>query len=351
MPPTPRSRQKSCIACVAGKRRCNRQTPQCSRCLSRGVQCHYVSQAVQVNEPRIIANQREPESLDSIFDYNDTVDTPISYDALDSLLLESESPGSWLTISPTLLTLPTLPFRACPEVVVLENWSMRQMLKSIKSFPQMFAQNRRTLFIHARLYDEYLPDPIQDAFTVSASYHAKTPETEQMILRIVESKAAGLVQRDSQLDSLQDLLAAAQALVLFLIIQLFDGDIRQRSLAEQNLSTLSSWTMQLNVRLYELETSTTWPEWIFAESIRRTVIISAFLGNFYSTLKVGYCTKVRALSMLPFTADPQLWDASSYTSWLNESHRAELDIVLYGSFTNAWESGCVSGRLDGRVLM
>ncbi|KAJ5895116.1 hypothetical protein N7495_006807 [Penicillium taxi] len=344
MPPALRSRQKSCIACAEGKRRCNRQTPQCSRCLNRGVQCQYVNKAVPANEPQIITNHTGSESLSFIFDYDETT---LSSDALNPSLFESESSDSWLTISPTLLTLPTLrPFRSCPEVIVLDNWSMRELLRSIRSFPQMFAQHRRTPFIHARLYDSYLPDAIQDAFTASASYCTKTPETENMILRIVESKADRLMQRDLQLDSLQDLLAATQALMLFLIIQLFDGDIRQRSIAEQNLPTLSTWTMQLHVRIDELEPSTTWPEWIFVESIRRTVILSAIVGNFYSALKVGYCTEVPLMSMLPFTAAAELWDASSYASWLSESHRAESDIVVYGSFSNAWENGCVSGRLD-----
>lgn len=35
------SRQKSCNACVRGKRRCDKRTPQCSRCLAKGLGCVY----------------------------------------------------------------------------------------------------------------------------------------------------------------------------------------------------------------------------------------------------------------------------------------------------------------------
>ncbi|KAG8416785.1 hypothetical protein J3459_013662 [Metarhizium acridum] len=35
------SRQKSCNACVRGKRRCDKRTPQCSRCSAKGLDCIY----------------------------------------------------------------------------------------------------------------------------------------------------------------------------------------------------------------------------------------------------------------------------------------------------------------------
>lgn len=41
-PSSPSStRQKACDACVSGKRRCDRQKPQCARCIARGIDCRY----------------------------------------------------------------------------------------------------------------------------------------------------------------------------------------------------------------------------------------------------------------------------------------------------------------------
>ena len=36
-----KSRQKSCDACVRSKRRCDKQTPRCTRCAKRGLPCLY----------------------------------------------------------------------------------------------------------------------------------------------------------------------------------------------------------------------------------------------------------------------------------------------------------------------
>ncbi|KAF1739295.1 hypothetical protein CRV24_001227 [Beauveria bassiana] len=35
------SRQKSCNACVRGKRRCDKRTPRCTRCAAKGLDCVY----------------------------------------------------------------------------------------------------------------------------------------------------------------------------------------------------------------------------------------------------------------------------------------------------------------------
>ncbi|KAK9481432.1 hypothetical protein V1527DRAFT_479661 [Lipomyces starkeyi] len=67
--------------------------------------------------------------------------------------------------------------------------------------------------------------------------------------------------------------------MLFHIMQIFDGNTRQRSIAEQNFYTLRSWTLQLRVRAGDLGPVPTWQEWIFAESVRRTVILSMIIDG------------------------------------------------------------------------
>ncbi|KAE8162044.1 hypothetical protein BDV40DRAFT_266259 [Aspergillus tamarii] len=342
--PYNRSRQKSCVACAGGKRRCDRQTPQCSRCLARGLECMYVRgqrQQQRLQSPKILPMQSPPSpSLDDIL----AAFPPDDF----TLFSETELVTSWLTPSPSLSAVPTLlPAGYFPETSVIDKWSTKQLLQSIKSYPRMFARSRRTPFIHHRLYDVHLPEAIQDAFTVSASYYTKTAETEDTILRILEAKTANLLKQNRQDNTLEELLAAVQALILFHIIQLFDGDIRQRSIAEQNMDTLRAWTMQLKVRTSELVLTPTWQEWIFTESIRRTIIISMLIEGLYSVLKVGHCTIIRALSVLPFTSGADRWDMTTDVSWLAQSHRLNSDTVLYGDFARAFANGRVLGKLDG----
>jgi hypothetical protein len=259
----------------------------------------------------------------------------------------SSATASWHASSPALdSTFSLFPAIFFPETMAPDKWAITQSLRSVKSFPQMFARSRRTPFIHQRLYDAYLPNAIQDAFAVSAAYCTKTAETEDMTLRILEAKAASLVDQVNQTTPLEELLASTQALILFHIIQLFDGDIRQRSIADRNMDTLRAWTTRLKVQAEDLNPTAFWKEWIFAESIRRTVIFSTLLDSLYSVLKVGYCTKAKELSMLPFDPRPQVWNHNTSTAWLAECSQLGSDVVLYGDFSMAWENGHVLGELD-----
>ena len=342
-PSNTRSRQKSCVACAGGKRRCSRQMPQCSRCLAHGLKCTYIGRQRQQTHPkRQSIDYTASRNLDDLI----SVLPPDDHLFDDSYLFDDAELAPWLTPSP-YLTVPTiLPAGFYPETAVIDRWSMNQALRSIKAFPRMFACSRRTPFIHHRLYDTYLPDAIQDAFIVSSAYCNKTKETEDMVLHILENKTSDLVNRNHQSNTLEELLATVQTLLLFQIIQLFDGDVRQRSLAEQNMDKLRALNMQLQFRAADLDSSPTWREWVFTESIRRTIILSTFIDGLYSALKIGSCTNIRELSVLPFTSGAALWDLTTSASWLSQSHSLRSNTVLYGDFSRAFENGRVPGELD-----
>ncbi|KAJ5646531.1 hypothetical protein N7490_002903 [Penicillium lividum] len=341
--PCTRSRQKSCIACAEGKRRCNRQTPQCSRCLARGVQCCYANRPQQTEtylQPRTPPSITFPDYSDDLLLFEDSTESTLFYD--DNIN------DSWLTSPSSLSSYPTLSsIPKYPELAVVDKWATQQIVRSIKNLPYLFFQHGNNSFIHARLYDTHLPDAIQDAFTVSAAYCTKNVKTADMVFRILESKASSLMRQDYAAQPLEALLAATQALMLFHIMQLFDGDIRQRSIAEQSLVTLKSITIQLHMRAAELAPASSWHMWIFAESIRRTVIMSMLIEGLYSVLKSGFCNCVPTLSLLPFTAGAELWDANTDASWLAKSQQGgTLDVVLYGDFSGAWAKGLVPRKLD-----
>ncbi|KAJ6166337.1 hypothetical protein N7485_009581 [Penicillium canescens] len=347
--PYARSRQKSCIACAEGKRRCSRQTPQCSRCLAQGLECTYLS-AWSPQKRQNISGQLESSHFSEVWSETSLVSNEaLSFWPLnDSPSDDTSVTTPWLTSMPSLLTVPSLsPAAFFPETTILDKWSTNQLLQNIKRYPQLFVSSRKTPFIHSRLYDAYLPNTIQDAFTVLAAYSTKTSETEDLIFCILESKTTSLVEQDHHTGTLSQLLAAVHALALFQIIQLFDGDIRQRSLAEQHMDTLRIWTFQLQIRAEELTPALTWQEWILAESTRRTIIFVMMIEGLYLTLKTGCCPNVKAMSILPFTSDVTLWDLSESASWLAESDQLRSKTVLYGDFARGWQEGQVPGRLDG----
>lgn len=345
-----RSRQKSCTACAAGKRQCNRQTPQCGRCLARGIPCTYIHGSTRQTHDRSPASSNDtPPSLDfSIPDFSDemfeftepTEPWFLAYEAHDDF-------NSWLNLSPSLLAFPNLsPMVKYPDAARIDKWSTERSFSCVREFSRTFAKHRRTPFIHARLYESDLPDVIADAFTVSVAYHHRTPQTEDMVFRILETKSSQIASRHYQHGPIADLLAAVQALLVFHTIQLFDGDIRQRSVAERNLTKLMAMVEQLRVRSIELESASTWQAWIFGESLRRTIILAYFIQDIYQVLKQGYCSNVPTLSVLPFTVGENLWEATTDSSWQNKVKTSDLNVVLYGDFSIAWKNGRFQDNLS-----
>ncbi|KAF7713829.1 Fungal Zn(2)-Cys(6) binuclear cluster domain-containing protein [Penicillium ucsense] len=342
-----RSRQKSCTICAEGKRRCNRQTPQCSRCSERGLKCTYL------NSPRMKTRPSTVDSASPLSHIRSDVDTDFEI----SFALLSSHPDMWtdsstlaasrhLDRSSSLTTMPNFcPAIFFPEIVRPDQWSIEQLLGNINSFPELFARSGATPFLHPQLYESDMPTAMQDAFAVTAAYFSRTPETEALTLRVLEKKSKSLMKQVQNTSSLRELLASVQALLIFQIIQLFQGTSRQRSLAEQDMEMLRSLTTRLQIQGEDLVNPITWQDWIFLESIRRTVIISVLLDSLYWSLKFGHCTQAKILSMLPVTPVSELWECPTSTDWPG-SIPTRSKTILYGDFSMAWKEGRVTGKLD-----
>jgi hypothetical protein len=155
--------------------------------------------------------------------------------------------------------------------------------------------------------------------------------TNSLPTSVIESKANELLRSPTQPTwTPLDLLASIQALLIFQFIRLFDGDIRQRALAENAEPILELWTEQLKSQTQEEQNYTTftapsWRSWIFGESVRRTVTMSIFLSGIYSLVKNGYCTSSDAVTANNFTAQRMFWDTNSQLEW----ERARLSCNPY----------------------
>ncbi|KAJ8130556.1 hypothetical protein O1611_g3075 [Lasiodiplodia mahajangana] len=93
-------------------------------------------------------------------------------------------------------------------------------------------------------------------------------------------------------------LARCQALFLYQVIRLFDGDIALRAQGEKDMAILKTWLEELRrIRdnlgdLSRLEYSSVkeeppieWEKWLFAECVRRTIIIAYAVIGLYELIK------------------------------------------------------------------
>jgi hypothetical protein len=47
------TRSRACISCAGGKARCDNRRPECSRCITKGIECHYPAKTPKGTPPRI----------------------------------------------------------------------------------------------------------------------------------------------------------------------------------------------------------------------------------------------------------------------------------------------------------
>ncbi|CRJ86298.1 hypothetical protein BN1723_000105 [Verticillium longisporum] len=162
--------------------------------------------------------------------------------------VESDSPWPPLFYSPS----------SSPSNGAVNRDAVLYCTEQFRSYPKRWVkQNGFAPFVHPSFYlpsstgcpESILPLTLQDAFCACAAYAAKNDENSDLILSIVESKATALLYADQTAWSLPEQLGALQALIMYQMIRWFDGDIRQRVLADAVEPVVATWTSALQTRV------------------------------------------------------------------------------------------------------
>lgn len=380
-------RRRVCTSCQTSKRRCDQRLPRCSRCTQRNQDCVY---------PFLQGSRESSAAPPSLPPVSQPIELSIPLSHFNAVL-----PG----IPPTIRPVPVITgapnpwplfFDAQgPANTAISRPAMDWGVSQLSTFPLQWVSNGVCPFINPYLYSssptpssssaqsagspsDSLPPALRDAYAVAAAYTMKNSLNASLVLGIVEAKARGLVYDPEQISwtPLQQ-LAALQALVMYQLIRWFDGDIRQRALAEQDEPVLESWTEALlarvGQRLFErgqedallvvlpeaepgdtgaggaggsasmrgpggrggggmamfdqgmlsaggsdyatTETVTAWRRFLFAESCRRTVIFAYTMRGMYAMAKQGYCNTGNRLVQMSFTGSARLWGADTASRW------------------------------------
>ncbi|KAJ4311994.1 hypothetical protein N0V94_007676 [Neodidymelliopsis sp. IMI 364377] len=181
--------------------------------------------------------------------------------------------------------------------------------------------------------------------SADALYRMQNAGTKSIVHQILHNNVQNLlVTTNAAQSSNSDLLAALQALLLYQIMRLFDGDIRLRACAEADEATTVLWASELRSRAchvalprYPLAPMTSiaastdskeeWQEWLFSESIRRTVVTTFMLQGVYNYIKTGH-DKPTVVGVF-FSAQERLWNAQSEVGWCNaRQETVELQVSI-----------------------
>ncbi|KAI5459008.1 hypothetical protein BGZ63DRAFT_269964 [Mariannaea sp. PMI_226] len=363
---------RACSACSKAKRKCDKQLPSCQRCQDKNIKCNYSAQPSVFVYGVDIDQSHGGDSMAnmSVEAYALCPNSELNLLGGDILGITDMSPG---VLHPSMADLQSAWFLTPETWTVHERESvslsaatptvLHRMIRKTQAWLQEWVCTGSNAFIHSQLYKTQLPGCIQDTFMAASSYLSRTPETEEMIFRIIDERSCQLVRSKEHCNELvQDpfeSMSRLHALLMYQIIRLFDGEIRQKHLARKHIPLLRSWASEMlqctaeaarngnllaSNRVADLdspmgEPSTAdqekllWHAWILSESVRRTWIVSQSVGAISTILLDG---RVECPGGLMFTTRKGVWEAKSALSWIKLCaernvgfmHRNEIGRIL-----------------------
>ncbi|KAH7024799.1 uncharacterized protein B0I36DRAFT_332050 [Microdochium trichocladiopsis] len=335
------SRQKSCNACVQGKRKCDKALPACGRCAGMGLVCLYGGRLPSAR-PSSSPPDGSMMTLDDHLAYDET--TPVLPDTLDFAMAEvmpvdcTAEPGFSTTENGFEAFLESIiapqPQFTAPsdqlEWVIQDSPSPTPILRKedypkfgslcdayqpwhladsntrvsfvvsvVKSFCPSFAQNSCTPFLHKELYQSFMPGCVLKAWTTCSQYTNGTATNRGMVLRVLHENVADLHETADSRNVMTSMerLGRLHALIFYQVIRMFDGDITLGSDAAGDMTVLEAWATDLLKLRDNLDglarlpqdmrrerPPETWQRWVFAECVRRTCLMAFMIVTLWKLL-------------------------------------------------------------------
>ncbi|CAH0017850.1 unnamed protein product [Clonostachys rhizophaga] len=344
-------KRPACVACSKAKRRCTKQAPACHRCRTKRIRCDYPSSRVLLSPPLATSSTSEETSqvdLGAVFGLGDATEDSdatadqIAADGIDRF-------GAKFLESPWFLSASGWEIdKSCSNAdnsIAYMDSGLDFFVDQLRLWLDQWTTDNHCPFIHARLYGDELPCPLQNAYAAWLTYRSPGAIKKRRIaLQMGIDWSRNIVEEQSIYDglgkeSIKTLhhLCRTQALIVFQLMGLFDGDIRARAQAEDTSRTVLKWAEGLIQSAVADVTAqhhpgrsdqivpgpmalrsdgsldSTWKAWALSESIRRTWIVANLLEAAFLIQKQGFAICPGSIG---FTGKSGMWNASSPHEWL-----------------------------------
>jgi hypothetical protein len=210
-------------------------------------------------------------------------------------------------------------------------------IEQLKLAPRAMVEHNGTPWQHAMLYQEHMPQVLQDAYAACALYIAKNTMNNEFVASFIKRHVETIISSPIPEKPI-DLLARGHALMLYQSMLVFGGDISLYSQAEPLLSCMNEVAYTLHSLADYQEDSTdsiplypspvaraSWTAYIFRESLRRTVLALFHFVTMCQLLRgqLKSCNQDLALGN-KMIISAQLWSAKSAfdyaVTWNNQRH-------------------------------
>ncbi|RYP82956.1 hypothetical protein DL770_005469 [Monosporascus sp. CRB-9-2] len=300
----PKSRQKNCNRCVQARRRCDRRTPICSRCAEKKIACIYGKAKVASQpdreefEPPFPSTERLAFGSPACAPFAPVRSPDVNYlgimptdsqlgaattstESMQNHVMDASIDGGIPTdlfidlmgnsITPTqdqwLVEIEQEPMTERPSSPVDEEsvrsyekmagfcghmapWHLydpksrlHYIVARVKGFITDVATRNATPFLHRYLYRDHTPHCILSCFAANVLYANRTQENTAMVMLTLHSSVKELIDTEAGriVATPVEKLARTQALFLYQIIRLLDGDVILRAQGERDIPLLQTW--------------------------------------------------------------------------------------------------------------
>ncbi|KAJ5745165.1 hypothetical protein N7520_010347 [Penicillium odoratum] len=185
--------------------------------------------------------------------------------------------------------------RSLPDIIAS---NLQFAIDILARSPKMMVLENRTPWCHPKLYQNYMPRAMQDAFACCSLYMSKNDVNAAVIMALFDARIIDLISSPEPTTTIE-ILARVHALILYQVMRLFDGDIRSHATADALFVSLRSSVLTLLSHLHlPLPSDSTepmplsidavtdfWDSWVLQESARRTVLLAFYFMQIYKVLQ------------------------------------------------------------------
>ena len=214
--------------------------------------------------------------------------------------------------SPGYCIMKTLKFRTPNINPAICKPGHRDALEAIRfgfhSVPDLIRAGKPAVFIHPKLQ-------------LRGNYDHLAAFVENGKDAMIHQNIERLIQIDPKTVPVKEGLTALQTLLVYLATFITSSGQHEQTYTASLLIILSEWTQILLVSAQTRmpHKQSPWQQWLFGESIRRTVIMSYILSFALSGF-YGYCSNWLFMESLPFDGRMGLWMAESPQAWIAAAH-------------------------------
>ncbi|KAI0518049.1 hypothetical protein F5B22DRAFT_635534 [Xylaria bambusicola] len=248
---------------------------------------------------------------------------------------------------------------------------LRYTIDVYKSAPEEMVLTGGTPWSHPALYQDSMPLCLEDAVAASGLYRAKNSINGPMIQRIVELRYRRLLAAPVP-PSIPEQLARTHAIILYQIMLFFDESCPSRALSQETVSVLVDSAIALlehadyespdsdadspssrSIPLYPLTAARAlYADWVFQESLRRTLLIAFLLSQMQSLLQADFSSFIpRPFDDASLTAEEAECFGPSDAAPSDASALAVIRLALQEQQQQQQQQQSSSKRCDPSLLL